>query len=836
MTDDEIRTQNKPDGFKGSHEESWKTVVEEEEELARKVMAAIAAVKTERRNVRAPLEEFRALRDAAAHATEGDLPALIDQLHNMQSQARAIKKTTLPNPKEPYFAHMSLEFRGKVREILLGYDSFIEPKYGVSIIDWRNAPVAGVFFEYREGEVYEQEVAGRELVGRLAKRRIVAFEEGELVQIITPEGVAWREYDGPWRYRKGSAVPSLAGGAGGSLAKQIIGTGQAGRKLPRISALLDPVQHEAIHREDDRSLLVLGGAGCGKTTVALHRLAYLSYDDPKTYHPKKMAVVVPEPGLKSLTRHLLEELSMESVEVDTFDEWVWKQARRVFPGVRKLRLCKDTPPAVIRFKRHPAMRDVLHKYVEQLTEVIAERLQHKLPLHDQVGKVFMQAKGKNLAARLDATEKMILQKSHELVTVYPGGFGTKRFFGENGLDALEESDGPKESGSSGNSDFTEDTEKYVVERIKSVFKAERRRLNSPEKDRLSLFGDERLLETAVSLSEGKLTQSMAKAVLSHTKNQFGATAKQKYAHIAPEAMETIDGRSLDEGTPEEAAGTMDVEDLALLFHLHLLKTGRLTTPIGRPKRFTHMVTDEAQDLAPIELNLLGSTMRKEAHITVAGDHSQQIDPAACFVSWDQTLRDLKQEDHEKVELTISYRCTRPIAEFAFDILGDLKPDKTMKAPKEGAPVAFSCFANPGQRGVLLTEALVDLFEREPQANVALTAAGQETAKSLHSIISRRLPARLVLDGDFRFRPGLDVTEIAHIKGLEFDYVIIPDVSPQVYPDTPEARRRLHVAASRAIHQLWVICVAQPSPIIKPLLEKKTADIQELSATQLEKQK
>jgi ATP-dependent DNA helicase UvrD/PcrA len=62
----------------------------------------------------------------------------------------------------------------------------------------------------------------------------------------------------------------------------------------------------------------------------------------------------------------------------------------------------------------------------------------------------------------------------------------------------------------------------------------------------------------------------------------------------------------------------------------------------------------------------------------------------------------------------------------------------------------------------------------------------------------------VLAGDFSFEPGVDVTDVESIKGLEFDYVILPDATARAWPQTDEARRKLHVAITRASHQLWVI--------------------------------
>jgi DNA helicase-2/ATP-dependent DNA helicase PcrA len=73
--------------------------------------------------------------------------------------------------------------------------------------------------------------------------------------------------------------------------------------------------------------------------------------------------------------------------------------------------------------------------------------------------------------------------------------------------------------------------------------------------------------------------------------------------------------------------------------------------------------------------------------------------------------------------------------------------------------------------------------------------------------------RLVVDQRFAFAPGIDIVEANQVKGLEFDYVIIVEVSARHYPDTGHHRRLLHVAATRAVHQLWLTCVGTPSPIL-----------------------
>jgi DNA helicase-2/ATP-dependent DNA helicase PcrA len=73
--------------------------------------------------------------------------------------------------------------------------------------------------------------------------------------------------------------------------------------------------------------------------------------------------------------------------------------------------------------------------------------------------------------------------------------------------------------------------------------------------------------------------------------------------------------------------------------------------------------------------------------------------------------------------------------------------------------------------------------------------------------------RLIAEQDFPFRPGVDVTDVRQVKGLEFDYVVLVEVTAASYPGTAEARHLLHIAATRAAHQLWITTSDRPSPLL-----------------------
>ena len=284
-------------------------------------------------------------------------------------------------------------------------------------------------------------------------------------------------------------------------------------------------------------------------------------------------------------------------------------------------------------------------------------------------------------------------------------------------------------------------------------------------------------------------------------------------------LETVDGKALTDEDDSDVVNTIDAEDFAVMLDLYFYKTGKLQVQKKKIKSYNHIVVDEAQDLAPLELSILGKSLMKNASVTIAGDSAQQTDPSTSFRSWDSVLDNLGVKRVKQNHLETTYRSTKPIADFAHKILGDDAPKKAPTSIKDGVPVTFSEFQSDGPMTVVLNEAINDLMVEEPNASCAIICKNSEMAEKIYHKLQDIPKTRLVLDGDFDFTPGIDITEVSQVKGLEFDYVILPDVNHSNYSESSEDRRTLHVAATRAVHQLWVISLANPSSLIEEFINK-----------------
>ncbi|MFW7380551.1 MAG: UvrD-helicase domain-containing protein [Oligoflexus sp.] len=747
-----------------------KEIIAEEEHLLAVIQNALVKKNSQSQLDRLALgRRFAALRDEATKAREDDLPALFDQMHTQRALFEHNTEADLPDQRSPYFAHMKLQEGNRVRDILLGHKTFLEVS-GTPIIDWRNAPISRIFFNYREGEEFEEELPGRLAEGTVIARRILTIHDGNLMRIMTPDASFTRQESGEWQQDDRHSIPTLRGGAGSASRSQHLGTGDTLVSGPEVSALLDPLQFSLLNADSDEPLLILGGAGCGKTTVALHRIALLHYRDRKRFAQNQMIVIAPEQGLARLSRRLLDSLGLEGVEVTTFDLWIERQARAMIRTLPK-RVYQDTPADVVRFKRHPAIRHAFPIIVANQVAELEKSLPAKVPGIDPFLPI-LRDESKPLVTRVDILQEDFIKHLEQKPT---------------------------------------NSTKQRVRVVREHFQKVKKDLLNVNRDRMELFANEQVIQSIVAASSGQLTPGMGTTLLSHSLDQFASSAQNDYGAYDQSKLEMVDGKSLADDGLDSKWNTIDTEDFAVLLELLFYKTDRAQH--SKFRNFAHIVIDEAQDLAPIELNILSRAIRPDSAVTIAGDAAQQIDPSTSFESWENVLDELRVRRVKANHLTTSYRSTAQIASFAHKILGPLAPKAPPKSVRSGVPVTITPMPNDGQVSLFLNESLTTLMTEEPNATVAIIAKTPDFALKLYQVLKDIPKLRLVEDGEFDFRPGIDITTADQVKGLEFDYVIVPDAGDHFYKDKPEDRRLLHVAATRAIHQLWVMTLGKPSKII-----------------------
>jgi len=652
--------------------------------------------------------ELESLREQIVSGRERkDAFALNEQYHRQTAlldQLRRGRSGPEVDPRSPYFAHLRLREAGRERDLCLGRATCIEN--GVRIVDWRHAPVSKVFYRYQQGDEYEEELGGNTRTGVVVARRSVRIRDGVLDRIEAPEGVFLAEPEG-WRELPRQR-PRLFGGARSALRAygedeaiaRRLGTDlegnrrRADKRLPEITGLIDPTQFGLITRKGG-FLAIRGDAGSGKTTVALHRIAYLAYDDPEIDSERTLFVVF-SPALRDYVGSVLPSLGVHGVRIVTYRDWVHEQRRRHFPDLPAATR-GDAPALVQRLKLDPSLADALERHVAE----------HPGP------RTARQALD-DWASVL--TRPALLRECAERRA--PGAYRPQVF------------------------------------------------------DQLAEHG--------------------------HRRNE--------------ELFAWLEG-------DDEVDAALEPEDEALLLRAWQLRVGPLRARRQVPLRYRHVAIDEVQDFAPIEVQVLIDCLDEMRSLTLAGDTQQHVQSHSGFTSWSRFLDQLGVEGDALETLRVSYRSTQEIAVFAHGLLGSLREEEDPpRATRSGPPVELFRFTDRGACVAFLADALRELVRSEPLASVAVLTPSPESSAVYHEGLEKSdLPGlRRVEKQDFSFAPGVEVTEVEQAKGLEFDYVVLADSSADHYPDAPEARRRLHVGATRAVHQLWITSVGTPSPLLGDL--------------------
>lgn len=781
----------------GARDEELERIVAEEEKVLSRVSRTL---KQKRGGRRVPLvdydAELLALRDQIRTARLEDVPPLIEEMERLQgvAQRRAKVSEGMVDPMAPYFGRLVLEENDRKREVLIGRSTYLDPKTGVRIVDWRDAPVSRIYYRYEEGDDYEETFGTREVEGEVLVRRSLSIGQGRLKRIGAPQGTFVRKADGSWR-RAGASAGRLTGGQGVAMRpEKHHKPGQLGirdddafitedKSLSEITALIDPAQFELITKPTSGLVVIQGGAGSGKTTIGLHRLAYLAFQDPKRFRADRMLVVVFNDALVRYIGRVLPALGVEGVPVMTYERWASKLREQHVPHLPK-EYAEDTPSVVTRLKKHPVMLRLIDAYADGVARSIEETILDTAKKLEGGGKALRvwRATAKQAPGERSATLRQWLRgeegKALELET---------RHAIERALDRADD-------------------------RIEDIVGAWAELLTDKERlqQAFAAQAPEDLTPTEIGWAHAWCARRIPPAV----------SAREERLEAIRDGESTKSRVQGVDGEQEGEAPTLDREDDAILLRLHQ----RLKGPLRRKRdrlTYEHMFVDETQDLSPLELAVVLGTASEARSVTLAGDVAQKLYLDNGFTDWRSVLHQLEL-DHVEIEpLRLSYRSTYEILEFATEVLGPLRNQVEGVATRHGAPVEFFRFGTSGEAVAMLAEALRDLVRAEPLASVCVIARHPEQADLYFQGLQRaEVPnLRRIAEQDFPFRPGIDVTDVKQVKGLEFDYVVLVEANTANFPEEDEARHLMHIAATRAAHQLWVLSTGTPSMLIPEALRK-----------------
>ena len=802
-------------------------VLEEEAQLlllVKQGLLMLAAEDKESNISNLQFENIIELRDSLADTLPEDVPAVMAQMERMvllHTHQDSHTSASGYNLDTPYFAHIRLSENNRVRDLLIGNQNCFSTHLPCPIVDWKNAPISQIFYRYREGDEYVEDIGERELEGQLITRRMLLIENGNLKRINWPGGVLEdlaSEQSGSNKWHLVSQkTPRLESGQEKTLDELQVpekSTSNSGKTtdlnfsgyrvdkhLRQITALVDPQQFEVITHSESGIILIQGGAGSGKTTVALHRLAYLMSKKPQYFKPKTVLPIVFGPALANYMSRVLPALGVNGVSPRIYHKWVSGLRQRALPELPG-NYAENTPMDVIELKRHPLWLKYYLEEIKKRTLKFKELFEVKL------------AKVEGLELLLEAWDSLtgipLIPRLLRLVR------WTRAEVTINNVAKLD------------SARMIKQLHNVLEKAFPELFEAPHLLTSQIWND--CLVSQKLLFETVERLAPGEFSETQLTSAWSWSVRQYQKRLEAGEAIDSDRVslVDQVDGFGSNELNFADEKSLLDEEDDSLLLILYQLLMGPLQRKNGKILSYTHLMLDEAQDFGALEFQLLVSlTPAKHPSVTLAGDLDQRIMLGRKHETWEESLSHLTLPDGSKPDVTalaplkIGYRSTNEIMTAAKTVIGEHSVNTVWHSTRHGAPVDIFRFRERGAMVAFLADTLEDLSVREPLASVAVLTRTREAALTLYEGLQRTDLAnmRFISDQEFSFTPGIDVTDISQTKGLEFDTVIIADADASTYGPDIRSRQLLYVGLTRAAHQLWLLHCGNPSTLISGIVEK-----------------
>ena len=229
-------------------------------------------------------------------------------INNVNAKSRYIKSLHMYGKMKdsPYFAKVDFLFDGddEPEQCYIGICNFSDEKGGMPLVyDWR-APISSLFYDFDKG--------------RASYEAPMGLIEGEIVKKVQ------------YKIKKGKLIYAVESDIkiDDDILKQALSL-NADAKLKNIVGTIQREQNSIIRNEKDRILIVQGGAGSGKTSVALHRIAYLLYRHRNDMQASQVLILSPNDIFADYISHILPELGEENIREMTFDDFAAKELRGI---------------------------------------------------------------------------------------------------------------------------------------------------------------------------------------------------------------------------------------------------------------------------------------------------------------------------------------------------------------------------------------------------------------------------------------------------------------------------------------------------------------------------
>lgn len=636
----------------------------------------------------------------------------------------------------PYFGMFTFEDSEKISDIYLGKKTLMDKCNNMVIYDWRS-PICSMYYDYNIGNAEYVNNMEKKEKGKITRKRQIIIKDGVLKDVDEQDTLS------------NDSV----------LLKYLKENSDA--RLKSIIATVQREQNKIIRSPLIGDYIIQGTAGSGKTTVALHRIAYLVYNEAKNISESDFMILGPNKYFLNYVSDLLPDLDIKNVSQLTFEEIAMK-----YMGISKVKLesknktlqevlVGNVSAKVIEDKSSIAYLKLLENFVDlYVNSHLKDDIEYegmKICSADEIKRY--------LNKSVFSTDKGYAEKANQYMKIL-----IKK--------VKDNSD-----------DLTHDVWLKYREEYLGLPK------NSPRR--------KEILEEV-----DKIQKEIKKGCPTSIKNYF------KFMKVNPiiiyqaflenlnvlvqdnhNSLKEIQDYTLSRISKKQ----IGFEDLSPLLLINYCLNG-----IKDFKDFSYLVIDEAQDLSLAQYYVL-KKLFPSARFNVFGDVNQSIYDYQSIHDWDELNNVIFDNKASMLDLNKSYRTTVNISDASNLILNHLGQNNSECVARMGDEVV----TNDDISEVTLISQIKSLLDKEYQSIAIICKDEKESANVYKKLSKLGLDVSVITETNEEYHGGLCIMPSYLSKGLEFDAVILYNANSVNYTDNNIDSKLLYVAMTRAMHELYV---------------------------------
>lgn len=636
----------------------------------------------------------------------------------------------------PYFGMFTFEDSEKISDIYLGKKTLMDKCNNMVIYDWRS-PICSMYYDYNIGNAEYVNNMEKKEKGKITRKRQIIIKDGVLKDVDEQDTLS------------NDSV----------LLKYLRENSDA--RLKSIIATIQREQNKIIRSPLRGDYIIQGTAGSGKTTVALHRIAYLVYNEAKNISESDFMILGPNKYFLNYISDLLPDLDIKNVSQLTFEEIAMK-----YMGISKVKLesknktlqevlAGNVSAKVIEDKSSIEYLKLLENFVDlYVNSHLKDDIEYegmKICSADEIKRylnksVFSTDKG--YAEKANQYMKLLIKKVKD---------NSDDLTHDVWLKYREEYLGlPKDS----------PRRKEILEEVDKIQKEIKKGCPTSIKNYFKFM---------------KVNPIIIYQAFLENLNVLVQDNQNSLKEIQDYTLSRISKKQIG------------FEDLSPLLLINYCLNG-----IKDFKDFSYLVIDEAQDLSLAQYYVL-KKLFPSARFNVFGDVNQSIYDYQSIHDWDELNNVIFDNKASMLDLNKSYRTTVNISDASNLILNHLGQNNSECVARMGDEVV----TNDDISEVTLISQIKSLLDKEYQSIAIICKDEKESANVYKKLSKLGLDVSVITEKNEEYHGGLCIMPSYLSKGLEFDAVILYNANNVNYTDNNIDSKLLYVAMTRAMHELYV---------------------------------